>query len=346
MRKKLVFSGMVLLALVLTTGTFAYTYTNVGTMSVQPTYVDAAYNTIVESAVQPDWSTILPEGEFHSETLIPVAPGDDTELPTQYPAEGEHWDKVTSADDLDTYVSTRTSKNWERDLYNLSAYTGYSGAETILGVTVHFRFAAGGGYNVRGMASIKTNGSVYDGPTITTDDTAFINESWPMDVNPNTGEAWTWEEVNALQAGVTLRGNAKAKPAICTQVYVTVNFEFIQVQGAVPTGDLFEVIPQEEFFGDLVVTVYLTNTAELLKAYRYLNMKVYTTNSVEAGGNPNYKVMSLENGVATFNLEGGSAMTYYTRVIGGAYYLMSDDTEEWNPGWNIEPEFYCEVSQR
>jgi len=349
MKKKLVFSGIVLFALVLTTGTFAYTYTNTGTTTLDATIADAVWTTYQPSADQPDWERIRPESEYNSETLVPIAPGDDTELPTQYPGSGEHWDKVDdqpAADDGDTYVSTQTSKNWERDLYNLSNYTGAGGEETITGVTIYFRYAASGDYDVRAMAALKTNGEVYEGPILIHNGTDFVIESWQCETNPITDEPWTWEEINDLQAGVTMRGNSKTKPALCTQVYVLVNYEFATTQGEVPSGDLYDITPHEDYTGDLLVKLYLTNTASLLKAYQYLNMKVYMANTLEAEKTPDYQVLSIETGVVLFNIEGGSAETYTIEVTGGSYRLISDDPDEWGAGWNIVPEFYCEVGQR
>ena len=37
---------------------------------------------------------------------------------------------------------------------------------------------------------------------------------------------------------------------------------------------------------------------------------------------------------------------YTIEVIGGSYCLTSDDSSEWDEGWNVTPEFYCEITQR
>ena len=349
MRKKLVFIGMVLLALVLTTGTFAYTYTNTGTATLDATMSEDVWVTHQPSENQPNWNSILPEGEFNSEILVPVAAGDATELPTQYPGSGEHWDKVDdqpNPDDGDTYVSTQGSRSWEKDLYNLSDYIGSGGSETITGISVYFRFAAGGNYNVRGIAEIQTGGEAHSGPTITHYGTDFTTESWALPLNPATGESWTREEVNSLQAGVTMRGSSRNNPAICTQVYVLVSYEFSNTQGEVPAGDLFDINPHEDFTGDMLIKVYLTNTASLLKAYQYINMKVYMADSLEAGESPEYQVLSIETGVVMFTIEGGTAEDYTVEITGGSYRLISDDPDDWGAGWSVIPEFYCEVCQR
>lgn len=349
MRKKLFFTGMALLALVLTSGTFAFTYTNQSVGTIDTTVADAVMTTYELSAAQPNWNSILPESMYGTDILLPDAPGDDTELPTQYPDSGEHWDKVRefpTPDDTDTYVSTESDNHWQRDLYNLSNYAVAGGYETITAVTVYFRYAAGGGHHARAMAAIKTNGQVYEGPNLSHYGTDFVTASWQCATNPGTGEAWTWEEINELQAGVTLRGAGKNKPALCTQVYVAVDYEFSITEGEVPHGDLYDITPHEEYTGDLLVKIYLTNTAELLKAYQYLNMKVYMTDSLEAGKTPNYRILSLETGVVLFNIIGGSSPSYTAKITGGGYRLISDDPDTWGEGWSIIPEFYCEVCQR
>lgn len=338
---------MIILALVLTTGTFAYTYTfNSATLGSY--MAEGSYATYQVSDQQPNWNSILPEGEYGSETLLPVAAGDDTEIPIQFPDEGEHWDKVDEqpADDLGTYVSTQGENTWLRDLYALSNYSGASGMEVITNVTVCFRFASGDSYNVKAMAAINTNGQVFEGPTITYNSPDFVDESWECPVNPSTNEAWTWEEINDLQAGVTAKGNSKTKPAIITQVYVQVSYEFSNIQGEVPVGQLFKINPATDYTGDLLIKLYLTNTNDILKAYKYINMKVYVANSLEAENTPDYQILSIETGVLTFNIEGGSAENYVVEIIGGSYRLMSDKPDEWGMGWTITPEFYCEISQR
>ena len=74
--------------------------------------------------------------------------------------------------------------------------------------------------------------------------------------------------------------------------------------GEVPTGDLFDITPSPTYSGDVLVDVYLTNAANLTRAYKYLNMKLYLEGSEEAGETPNYQVLSLQNGRASFCLAG------------------------------------------
>jgi len=348
MKKKLIFSGITLLALVLTTGTFAYTYPGYSGTTLGATIADAVMTTYELSDGQPNWDDILPEGEYDSEFLLPSAAGDETNIPDQFPNSGEHWDKVDDmpADDGDTYVSTLSSKKWERDLYNLTDRIYADGYETILNITVYFRFA-GDDNTAFAKAAIKTYGTIIEGSEESqAGGGAFVTKSYQWELNPVTNEPWTWEEIDALQAGVTMMGADKNQPALCTQVYVTVAYEFVITQGAVPRGDLYDITPHPDYTGDLMVKIHLTNTAELLKAYQYLNMKVYVEHSLEAEKTPNYQILSIETGVALFNIEGGSEESYTVEVTGGGYRLISGDPEEWGEGWSITPEFYCEVTQR
>lgn len=346
MKKKIIFIGMIVLALVLTSGTFAFTYTS-GMTTLPATLADVAWTTYQLSSNQPDWNSVLPEGETNSGILVPNAEGNYSSIPTQSPDSGDHWDKVDDqpSDEDETYLSTEGSASWEGDLFEITDLA--SGAEAITSITVNVRFAAAGDWKIRGMTEIITNGQQFSGVTESTSGTEWVTISTQYDTNPSTGEAWTAEEVNALQAGLTLKGSKKDEAAYCTQVYVQVGYEVAGAsQGEVPQGDLFNIYPDANYTGDLLVKIYLTNTADLLKAYQYINMKIYVTNSLEAGYTPNFKILSIESGVVEFCILGGTATQYIVSVTGGSYSLVSDNPEEWGSGYSLAPEFYCEISQR
>ena len=71
--------------------------------------------------------------------------------------------------------------------------------------------------------------------------------------------------------------------------------------GEVPSGNLFDITPSAEYSGGAMATVYLANTGDLIKAYDYLNIKVYIYGSEEAEGTPNYRLLTLRNGNANFS---------------------------------------------
>jgi len=293
---------------------------------------------------QPDWDSILiPVVE--TETLRPSATGDETNISSQEPDSGAHWEKVDEAvsDSDSTYVYTNSSV-WQEDLYNIADHS--TGVGTINYVKVYAVCRADvtptqtGVYTHIKTSEIEDNGSE---ETVTT---SYATYSYQWDYNPQTLDDWTWSEIDALQIGVGLRESATGQNTRCTQVYAEVDYEAPLLSGNVPTGDLFDITPHPSFTGDLAVRVYLANSGDLVKAYQYLNMDLYLEGSVEAGETPNYRTLTLENGWVTFNLKDYSPDTYTLSVTGGNYQLVSRDTSEWEEGWTVTPELYCQIVQR
>ncbi len=170
-----------------------------------------------------------------TQTLRPNAAGDMTTIKNQYPSGGEHWDKVddeTPDEDATAvmqggpYTSTRT------DLYNL---TNLLGAPAIINkVTIYARWRRQGGYAyaIDFYHKIKTHGVVYTGPRFDYLG-GYRTDFSEITVNPFTDEPWTVEEVNNLQAGITLEyyhGVGWGSIGYCTQVYVEVDYQVPTVQ--------------------------------------------------------------------------------------------------------------------
>lgn len=159
-----------------------------------------------------------------TETIRPNAAGDETSIDKQYPDSGAHWDKVddVTPDEAVTFISA-DSASFQRDLYGLNNPTQQSGI--INSVTCYIRVQVGGVDYADARISIKTNDQVFDidiSPT-----TSWANYSHQWTTNPQSGNAWTWAEINALQAGVALRGTTGDKgaaSAYCTQVYVIIDY--------------------------------------------------------------------------------------------------------------------------
>jgi PKD repeat protein len=109
-----------------------------------------------------------------------------------------------------SYISFKT------DVYNLSNHTKESG--TINFVNVFFRVEDG----TDARATIVVNNTEYHGDTISPPALyTTYNHSWST--NPNTSAAWTWDDIDCLEAGVSLKGG-KLNVCKCTQVYVEVNY--------------------------------------------------------------------------------------------------------------------------
>jgi hypothetical protein len=149
--------------------------------------------------------------------LRPNAAGDETNIAPQYPGTGAHWDKVDeeTPDDLDSYVYT-VSAEYQRDLYHLGD-TPQTGTINWIKVWIRCMKAWGASY---AKTAIKTGGEVFDGSEVTLGE--WENYSTQYTTNPQAGGAWTWEQLNALQAGVSLK-DISALGAFCTQVYVEID---------------------------------------------------------------------------------------------------------------------------
>lgn len=158
-------------------------------------------------------------------TLRPNASGDETNIESQYPDSGEHWDKVDEelADDDGTYVYT-TRAFYQRDLYKLPTV---SGSGTINFIKIYFRARQ---YPSWGFAyirpSLKINSTVTDGTEIELTDTyTTYSEQWNN--NPANGKAWEWADINTLQIGISMKIDTDIPPppqARCTQVYVEIDY--------------------------------------------------------------------------------------------------------------------------
>jgi len=171
--------------------------------------------------------------ELPYETLRPNAPGDETNIGYQSPTEGFHWDKLDDVDpdDLATVIfAIYLDAAYRRDLYKIPPPRATG---TITGITVHSRNLSvieipnpitGGHIKL----VIKTHSMVYESAEFqnTTHD-IWENFSNEWATNPYTGVAWTWEEISALQIGVSLRfapGLGGKRASYCTLVNVTVEY--------------------------------------------------------------------------------------------------------------------------
>ncbi len=331
--------------LIISGGIYAYTYTKAtGTITTPTPTGDIATVNATES--QPTWSDV--STPVNDDVILrPVGVGDEADVKYQYPDTGEHWDKVgeSTSDNYSTYVYS-PSAGWEEDLYDTANHSTQTAGGDIQYVEVFMLSRATlSAEQVSAYVHIKTNGLEYDGTAENlTTNYALYSNLW-ID-NPQSGSSWTWNEIDDMQTGIGMREGGVSIESRCTQVYTNVNFVAPELTGSTPTGDLFEITAHDDYDGNLQVHVYLTNTADLLKAYDSLDMRLYLESSQEAGETPNYQLLTMENGVATFNLVGISGGTYTLSIIGGTYQLTSRHTPEWDAGWTVTPEFYCEAIQR
>ena len=159
-----------------------------------------------------------------TETLRPNGVGFETAISFVFPSDTPHWDAVNEdpPDDDTTYVHT-ASGTYQRDLYALPTSVG---AGPISQIEVFLRWRAGQftAYDVGIKASIRTHATNYEGSEHLTTSETYANISHIWTTNPNTGSAWTWAEIDALEIGVSLWGGPAEKYVRCTQVYVVVTY--------------------------------------------------------------------------------------------------------------------------
>jgi len=153
--------------------------------------------------------------------LRPNGPGSETNIYSQYPDSGEHWDKVdeATADDDETYVYDSVA-SYVRDLYSLPPCP--FSENPIYGIRVFARCRANPGSPFAGhfKVVIKTHGQVYEGPpTAVGGSYTTISAGWNL--NPYTKDLWTKEEIDNLEIGIAFEANNNTDVR-CTQVYVIV----------------------------------------------------------------------------------------------------------------------------
>jgi len=194
-------------------------------------------------------------GAGSTETLRPNAAGDETDILEQIPAGGEHWDKVddeTPHDDDTTYLRTNIYE-WQEDLYNIPDHSTGSGSINYVRVYAVAKSITAGQTTV--YTQIKTNGVEYDGTAYATT-TNYVTYSHQWDNNLQTGQPWTWAEIDALQIGVGLRrptgtGGPTGRWTHCTQVYVEVNYNAYDSPGTLTSVNLLsgETVVSIDSFG-------------------------------------------------------------------------------------------------
>ena len=174
-------------------------------------------------------------GAGATETLRPNAAGDETGINEQYPLTGVHWDKVdeVTSDGDSTYVFTKWW-DWEEDLYNMPDHSVGSGSINYVKV-----YAVAKAERLKTKTTlyihIKTNGVEYNGSETTTT-TSYATYWHQWNTNPQTGNPWTWDEIDALQIGVGIRNPQSNRWTRVTQVYVEVNYTAYN-----PTGTLTSI---------------------------------------------------------------------------------------------------------
>ena len=172
-----------------------------------------------------------------TEILRPNAAGTKTELDIggSSPAEA-NWQSVdeVEADEGVTLVENQPASE-ETDLY---ALPGHSGSGVINSVKLYIRVRNNdkGTLNTGARFRVLTHGTEYGDYTATTGTWATPSQTWAT--NPNTTNAWTWAEIDALEVGVALHtlGSPFYDTEYCTQVYVEIDYTAVTPKLSSDTG--------------------------------------------------------------------------------------------------------------
>ena len=152
--------------------------------------------------------------------LRPNAAGDVTGLAVV--GATANWDAVDEdpSDDDTTYVGNTAKGTTAYDLYNLPD-PNVVGTINSVTVSINVKAAAKTG---SAQTVIKTEGSEFRGDSYILP-TTYTVTSTTYTTNPSTTVAWTWAQINALQAGVELTADNTANVDVrSTQVWVDVDF--------------------------------------------------------------------------------------------------------------------------
>ncbi|MBI2852505.1 MAG: hypothetical protein HYX84_05345 [Chloroflexi bacterium] len=172
-----------------------------------------------------------------TETLRPNGVGSLTEITYTTPSSQPHWSMVDEAtSDDDTTQVWSVTQAYQTDLYALSDTT-LTG--TINKVTVYIRVMGQdiASYHALAREAIRTNGTNFFGTEHVLPAT-WTNYSYEWTTNPYTGNPWTWAEINALEAGVSIGYQNTGYYSRCTQVYAVVDYTAFNSSGTLTSTNL------------------------------------------------------------------------------------------------------------
>ncbi len=104
--------------------------------------------------------------------------------------------------------------------------------------------------DVYARAAVKTGGTVYTGSEESTASDTFVFKSYQWATNPSTNTTWTWDEIDALQIGIELRGGSAEGWSAGTQVYAEVDYTLYNSPGTLTSINLLsgETVPSIDIF--------------------------------------------------------------------------------------------------
>lgn len=218
----------------------------------------------------------------------------------EWNAEGGDYTRVSeSSSDGDT-TRLYTPTDNKVALFNLQDHSAETG--TIDSVEVHIMTRGLDPVSNSVQLALRIASTDYFSSTKTYNNTSYHDESNTWTTNPNTGVAWTWSEIDSLQAGMKrISGGGQA----VTQVWVVVNYTSVI---AVPTITTDSVTTIGQTSASLAGTISATGGATITeKGFEY-NTVAYPDKTV-------YETGSFSTGSITDSLDNLAPNTsYYVRA--------------------------------
>ncbi len=242
---------------------------------------------------------------LQQEPIHPNAAGQYAQWNLENPPSSAHWDCCDEdpPDDDSSYVETNSAA-WKYEAYNLEDHTG-SGTINWVRVYVRAKLISPGTSVIRTL--IRTYNTNYESGDIALS-TSYQNNYTQYDTNPNTGLAWTWAEIDSLQAGALGKtsGNVNIR---MTAVWVIVNYS--------PVGG-YELDLNGNFTIDLsTYPLAYVETVEIQLRYR----------ADDAGEKWYLKAYNWT--AATYSDNGFNSTAGHTPTTGWDYYAVNL-TDQWS----------------
>jgi len=111
-------------------------------------------------------------------------------------------------------------------------------------------------------------------------------------------------------------------------------------------GTLYDITPDTNYTGDLVISVYLVNAGALIRQYQHLNMALEFQDSTDttADEQGEAQVLNLQNAGVLFTWASGNGTSpFYVKLTGGSYRMHPWKTLT---GGSVAPQLWLEVTQR
>jgi hypothetical protein len=121
---------------------------------------------------------------------------------------------------------------------------------------------------------------------------------------------------------------------------------FGKFTGTWPSSTLFDIEPDPNYQGDLVVTVYMVNPGQLIRQYQYINMTLefQDSSNTTADEQGTFQVLTLDNAEALFTWDNAQGTSPYKVVLtGGSFRLHPFKSLT---GGSYQPQIWCEITQR